>query len=191
MLEHDLSPSGRHRLRLVRCAALITTLALLGGCAAMNTRIPSTPPPTLDTLIGSAAEEMLADHPELPRHSPLIAATFVNIDNLAHSSTFGRISSELFASELSRSGLEVREVKMRDSLFIEEKIGELILSREVQRLSQAHDARAILMGTYAQGQDTLYLSVRVVRTSDALVLGSASLSVPLDNNLRTMLRASW
>lgn len=176
---------------LLRLVLLLSVLALLGGCAALNGKKAPEPKPTLDERIQQAAEAMLQANPELPRYSPMIAATFVSIDNLSHSSTFGRISSELFASALSRGDIQVREVKMRDSLFIEESIGELILSREVQRLSQAHDARSILMGTYAQGQDTLYLSVRVVRSNDAMVLGSASLAVPLDNNLRAMLGGGW
>lgn len=127
----------------------------------------------------------------MTRDCPLIAATFISIDNLSRSSTPGRISSELFASALSRAGMQVREVKMRYSLYIEEDIGELILPREVQRLSLAHSARSILMGTYAEGQNTIYLSVRVVRVSDATVLGSTSLAVPLNNNLRAMLGGGW
>ena len=88
---------------------------------------------------------------------------------------------------LSRQGMEVREVKMRDSMFIEESVGELILSRQVQRLSAQHNARSILMGTYAQGQDYVYVSARVVRAGDAMVLGSADFRLPLNNNPRSLL----
>ncbi|MGM0988223.1 MAG: FlgO family outer membrane protein [Pseudomonadota bacterium] len=169
---------------------LLLGCALLAGCASGGTQAPE-PTPSLDARIQQAASDMLEANPKLPRYSPMIAATFVNIDNLASTSTLGRISAELFASALSRGEVQVREVKMRDSLFIEQSLGELILSRQVQRLSQAHDARSVLIGTYAQGQDTLYLSVRVVRASDAMVLGSASLAMPLDNNLRAMLGEGW
>lgn len=171
-------------------ALLLLGLLLLAGCATGGGREPE-PTPSLDAQIQQAATAMLVANPELPRYSPMIAATFVNIDNLASTSTFGRISAELFASALSRGKVQVREVKMRDSLFIEQSLGELILSRKVQRLSQAHDARSVLIGTYARGQNTLYLSVRVVRSSDAMVLGSASFSMPLDNNLRVMLGSAW
>ncbi|GAA3898561.1 hypothetical protein GCM10022228_06530 [Halomonas cibimaris] len=120
----------------------------------------------------------------------MIAATFVDIDDLTRSSTFGRISAELIASALARRGLNVREVKMRDSLFIEEKVGELILSRQVKRLSERYNARSILMGTYAQGQDYVYVSARIVRATDARVLGSADFRLPLDNNARALLGES-
>lgn len=177
------------RLPSLLVILLLSSLVLLGGCSSNGPVEP--PEPELDELIDEAAQRMLDANPDLTRYSPMIAATFVSIDNLSQSSTLGRIGSELFASALSRAGMQVREVKMRDSLYIEEDIGELILSREVQRLSQAHNARSILMGTYAQGQNTLYLSVRVVRSSDAMVLGSTNLAVPLNNNLRAMLGGGW
>lgn len=166
---------------------LLVSLALT-GCAALGNGAPrEAPKPDLSQLAHQAAQQMVANNPDLTRYSPMIAATFVSIDNLTQSSTFGRISSELMASALAQQGMQVREVKMRDSMFIEESVGELILSRQVQRLSSQHNARSILMGTYAQGQDAVYVSVRVVRAGDAMVLGSADFQLPLDNNMRSLL----
>lgn len=188
-LSYSLSP-----LRGLAVGARLLIVALfmlfLAGCTALgnnNSMRNAEPQPDLSELAHEAAEQMVASNPDLTRHSPMIAATFVSIDNLSQSSTFGRISSEIMASALARQGMQVREVKMRDSMFIEETVGELILSRQVQRLSAQHNARSILMGTYAQGQDYLYVSARVVRAGDAMVLGSADFKLPLDNNTRSLL----
>tara|TARA_R110000851_G_scaffold183959_1_gene333352 strand:- start:336 stop:917 length:582 start_codon:yes stop_codon:yes gene_type:complete len=172
-----------------RMAFLSIALLLLAGCSAMGNanNTAAEPEPDLSELVHAAAEQMIANNPDLTRYSPMIAATFVSIDNLSQSSTLGRISSEIMASALSRQGMQVREVKMRDSMFIEESVGELILSRQVQRLSAQHNARSILMGTYAQGQDYIYVSARVVRAGDAMVLGSADFRLPLNNNTRSLL----
>ncbi|NDL70463.1 FlgO family outer membrane protein [Vreelandella alkaliphila] len=173
-----------------RLLFLIVMMLLLVGCAALgnnNTARNAEPKPGLSELAHQAAAQMVANNPDVTRYNPMIAATFVSIDNLSQSSTFGRISSEIMASALAQQGMQVREVKMRDSMFIEETVGELILSRQVQRLSAQHNARSILMGTYAQGQDYLYVSARVVRVGDAMVLGSADFQLPLDNNLRSLL----
>ncbi|KPQ19130.1 MULTISPECIES: FlgO family outer membrane protein [unclassified Halomonas] len=170
---------------------LTVSLLVLGlaGCSSLggNNMQQQEPDPDLPELAQAAAEQMVASNPDLTRYSPMIAATFVSIDDLSQSSTLGRMSSELMASALGRQGMQVREVKMRDSMFIEESVGELILSREVQRLSAQHDARSILMGTYAQGQDYVYVSARVVRSGDAMVLGSADFKLPLNNNTRSLL----
>ncbi|WP_240513273.1 FlgO family outer membrane protein [Halomonas campaniensis] len=172
-----------------RGMAMGITLLLLAGCSALGNANNTTaePEPDLSELVHAAAEQMVASNPELTRYSPMIAATFVSIDNLSQSSTLGRMSSEIMASALSRQGMQVREVKMRDSMFIEESVGELILSRQVQRLTAQHNARSILMGTYAQGQDYVYVSARVVRAGDAMVLGSADFRLPLNNNTRSLL----
>lgn len=178
-----------------RGIAIGMTLLLLAGCSAMGNanNTAAEPEPDLSELVHAAAEQMVASNPEIKRYSPMIAATFVSIDNLSQSSTLGRISSEIMASALSRQGMQVREVKMRDSMFIEERVGELILSRQVQRLTAQHNARSILMGTYAQGQDYVYVSARVVRAGDAMVLGSADFRLPLNNNTRSLLegQGSW
>ncbi|MCO7246271.1 FlgO family outer membrane protein [Halomonas sp. Mc5H-6] len=181
-----------HSARLLSAARWLTVglfVLSLTGCSALggsNTQ-QQEPAPDLPELTQKAAEQMVASNPDITRYSPMIAATFVSIDNLSQSSTLGRISSELMASALGRQGMQVREVKMRDSMFIEESVGELILSRQVQRLSAQHDARSILMGTYAQGQDYIYVSARVVRSSDAMVLGSADFRLALNNNTRSLL----
>jgi TolB-like protein len=192
-----LFTAGRVRFvhRSTRIAAISITLLLLASCGTLGNanNTQAEPEPDLSALVHAAAEQMIASNPELTRYSPMIAATFVSIDNLSQSSTLGRISSEIMASALSRQGMQVREVKMRDSMFIEESVGELILSRQVQRLSAQHDARSILMGTYAQGQDYVYVSARVVRAGDAMVLGSADFRLPLNNNTRSLLegQGSW
>lgn len=174
--------------RNTRAAAVGMTLLMLAGCGALgkatNTALVE---PDFPQLAHDAAEQMITSNPELTRYSPMIAATFVSIDNLSQSSTLGRMSSEIMASALARHGMQVREVKMRDSMFIEESVGELILSRQVQRLSAQHNARSILMGTYAQGQDYVYVSARVVRAGDAMVLGTADFRLPLNNNTRSLL----
>jgi hypothetical protein len=148
-------------------------------------------PIDLAAEINAAAKRLLKANPGLKAYDPMIAATFVDVDNLRSTSTFGRISAELFAAALTQSGIRMREVKLRDSLFIQPQLGELMLSRELARLRNAYAANSMLLGTYAQGDKQLYLSVRVVRTRDAAVLATTELSLPLDNDLRSLLGQRW
>lgn len=161
----------------------------LSACGTYQSLMPKKPSPDVEMneLVSEATERLLDSNPQLEKYNPLIAASFVNIDALTESSTLGRLLSELFASSMAREGFLVREVKMRDSLFIEENVGELILSRELQRLTSVHSARAILLGTYAIGQTHVYVSVRVVRASDSMVLGVTDLRLPLNGNVVSLL----
>jgi len=190
-----LLPCAARKLRLTLLATLLAWIPLAGCYSTYGPAFSTYTAPArsvdLSGEIDAAAKRLVSANPALASHSPMIAATFVDIDNLRTSSTFGRISSELFASALSRAGIRTREVKMRESLFIEQRLGELILSREVKRLRDAFDANSILMGTYAEGDGRVLLSVRVVRTRDAVVLATADLDLPIDSNLRSMLGQRW
>ncbi|WP_151702860.1 FlgO family outer membrane protein [Nitrincola alkalilacustris] len=172
----------------VHAITLLLILLLLTGCAS-NTTANRTQDVDVDIqgVIQQAAGDLLKNTRGLAPGKPLIAATFVNVDNLQQTSTLGRMLSETFSSSLTRSGQTVIEVKMRDSLFIQERTGELILSREVRSLSASHDSQAVLLGTYAQGGTHVYVNIRIVRTTDNVILGSKDLRLPLNRDIRAML----
>ncbi|WP_110717031.1 FlgO family outer membrane protein [Salinicola acroporae] len=170
---------------------LVLLLAALAGCSALDPNGHPHQPTTLER-VDSAAKTLVENHRgRLDDAAPLVATTFVDVDHLGQSSTLGRTLSEMFVSRLVESGLPVIEVKLRNSLYIEENTGELILSRNVQRLSQDYDASAVLVGTYARAQDRLFINVRVVRIADRAILGATSFALPLNNDLRTLLPPSY
>ncbi len=164
--------------------ALGLTLAL-SACASLS----DTPPPTktLDEALATATAAMVEATPRLADYDPLIPTTVVDVDDLNRSSTLGRLTSEIVAAELTRAGLRVREVRLRGRLYIEEHTGELMLSRLAQRLGIDQGARSLLVGTYAVGDERLYLTLRIVRVGDGNALAATQLSLPLTNDLRAML----
>ncbi|MFG6177124.1 FlgO family outer membrane protein [Halomonas sp. THAF12] len=164
--------------------ALCLPLAL-SACAAMSDAPP--PPRTLDDVLATATTAMVDANPRLSDYDPLIPTTVVDIDDLNLSSTLGRLASEIVAARLTEAGLRVREVRLRGQLYSEEYTGELMLSRLAQRVGIDQGGRSLLVGTYAVGEDRLYLTFRIVRTSDANALAAAQVSLPLTNDLRAML----
>jgi TolB-like protein len=119
----------------------------------------------------------------------IMAASFVNIDDLTESSTLGRIVSEQIASRLAQHGFKVVEIKLRqESVFIEEGKGEFLLSREVLSLGETRGAQAVLVGTYAVSKDFIFISARVVRTGDNSVVTGYDYELPNDSTTRSMLR---
>ena len=119
----------------------------------------------------------------------IMAASFVNIDNLTESSTLGRIVSEQIASRLAQHGFMIVEVKLREeSVFIKEGKGEFLLSREVLSLGETRGAHAVLVGTYAVSKDFIFISARVVRTEDNSVVTGYDYELLNDATTRSMLR---
>ncbi len=135
-----------------------------------------------------AADELIAQAkpPLIPQQSILVAS-FVNIDNLEESSTFGRTIAEYLGSRLTQHGYKVVEMKLRRSIFMKKDAGEFILSRDLQEISTRHNAQAIIAGTYAVGKNVVYVSARIVQLSDSTILSSHGYKLSLGRDTKTML----
>lgn len=136
----------------------------------------------------AAAESPKGVHASLERHRPLMIASFVNIDNVQASSTLGRMLGEQFGSYFTQHGFDVVELKLRNDLLIKEETGELLLSRELKDIVQQHDAQAVIVGTYAVASDAVFVTSKVIRALDGLILGSYDYKLPLGPNVRALLQ---
>ncbi len=103
----------------------------------------------------------------------IIVASFVNINNLKVSSTFGRIMAEQIGSRLAQKGYKVIEMKLRrNSVFIEGGQGEFLLSRDIRDISSAHNASAVVVGTYGCTNDRIYISARIINPESSVIIAS-------------------
>jgi TolB-like protein len=135
-----------------------------------------------------AAESPKGVHAPLERHRPLLIASFVNIDNTQASSTFGRMLAEQVGSYFTQHGYDVIELRLRNDVLIKEETGELLLSRELRDITQQHDAQAVVVGTYAVGSDTVFVTTKVIRALDGVVQGSHDYSLSLGPNTKALLQ---
>jgi TolB-like protein len=149
--------------------------AWLGGAS-----IPGTNYKAADSLLNKI-------QPKLPKDSPILVASFVNIDDLDNSSTFGRVVSEQFASRFKQRNYTTIEMKLRTNVFIRADSGEFLLSRELAEISTKHRAQAVVVGTYAVASKKVYLTTRVINVSDGRVLSSYDYDIPITSDVFKML----
>ena len=136
---------------------------------------------------GEALSHLL-NKKDFDKNQALITASFVNIDNLKESSTLGRMISEQIGNRLSQLGYQIVELKLRqDSVFIKEREGEFLLSRELQQISETHSAEYVLVGTYAISEYIIYVSARLVQTSNNHVASSYDYQLPIDDIVRSLI----
>lgn len=121
------------------------------------------------------------------KNSPLLVASFVNVDNLNESSTFGRTISEQISSRFKQLGFTTMEMKLRTTIFIKEGSGEFLLSRELSEISNKHNAQAVVVGTYAPASNRVYLTVRVINVNDSSILASYDYNIPMTRDVFKML----
>jgi TolB-like protein len=134
--------------------------------------------------ISYRATEQLAGtaRPALDAGSRVLIASLADIDDLDRSSTFGRMVGEQVSSRMAQLGYAVQEIRLRNSLMIKDGTGELILSRDLNRIGRESNAQAIVAGTYAVGGQWIYVTLRLIGAGSGQVLSSVDFVVPVDRD---------
>jgi len=120
--------------------------------------------------------------------APFIIATLVNIDQLEQSSTLGRLISEQVASRMSQLGYGVLELKVRNGVYMKRNEGELLLTREIKEVASTHNAQAVIVGTYAESSNMVYVNLKVVNPASNLILAAYDYALPLDKQIHSLIR---
>lgn len=177
------------RDKLILFFILILTMMLSSyGCSSSSSSRPKLISPHIVkgnlVSMGYYAADRLISNSKQPINSEdsIVVATFVSINNLNESSTFGRIIAEQIASRLSQKGYKVKEVKFRqDTIFMQEGEGEFLLSRDLRVISEKHDASAVVVGTYGEAYNEMYVSARIINPSNGLLVSSCDFGLPLES----------
>ena len=183
---------GALRTRVCWAGAALA-LAALSGCETVSPmhsyyygERPGASRSNLIEVNERAADALLQTVP-LNASKAVLVATLVPVDRLAESSRLGRMFSEQIAARLVQRGLRVTEVKLRDSLLLARDQGELLLSREVREVSQAQEAQAVVVGTYAVSSTVVYINLKLVNPAGNTVVAAHNYAVPMDDNVRALL----
>ncbi|NCC25673.1 MAG: hypothetical protein EOM25_10845 [Deltaproteobacteria bacterium] len=181
-------------MNILKTSALcLIALILAVGCTALKRQkqdVTGPPPVDLIAEARNASADLTAGLlANMQPDVPIIVTSLVNVDNVQESSRFGRIFSELLASGLSRQGFLVKELKMsQKDIFVRKQSGEFALSRDLRDIATNQNVQAVAVGTYAVASSTVYVSVRMIGSADDLLISSWDQAIPLDSNIRAMLR---
>lgn len=124
----------------------------------------------------------------LDLQKPIVAVSFVNIDNLEQSSSFGRIVSKQIAARFTQHRLSIIEMLVRKDIFVKQNRGEFLLSRNLRNLTIEYDAQAVIAGVYAIGRKTVYVTALLIRATDSVVLASKNYELPINTDIEELLR---
>ena len=127
---------------------------------------------------------------KLNAKSPLIVASFVDVNQMEQSSALGRIIAEQISSKLSQKGYYVVELKLRKNIFIKESAGEFLLSRKIKEITNNHNAQGIVVGTYAAGVNHIYITAKIINPSTNRIISSIDFRLPMNEDTRELL-SSW
>lgn len=125
---------------------------------------------------------------KLSADKPLIMATIVNIDALEQTTTLGRLVSEQLSTRLAQGGLSMVEMKLRNNVYLKRNQGELMLTREIGEVATAHNAQAIVVGSYAETSDMVFINVKVIQPNTNFVLAGQDYVLAKESIVRSMLQ---
>jgi TolB-like protein len=182
---------------LGRAGALLALALSLGGCDTQVTDrsiaslygvdFPMTQDKDIVTVSYAATDRLMNGSADpIDRNRPILVTSIADINSLEQSSGFGLIVAEQIGSRLSQLGYTVVESKLRGTLAINGN-GEFMLSRDARKLAAAHDAQAVVTGSYAAGQDSAVVSLKLIRLTDAKVLAAFDYSMPMGPNTRSLI----
>ena len=123
----------------------------------------------------------------LTKSTPILVATFVNIDQLDESSTLGRIMAEAISDRMTQLGYYISEVKLRGTMMVKKDVGQLMLSRDLQRIRQEHNAQAVVAGTYAVGRYKVHVSMKLINATTGRVISALTYYLHLGPDTKTLL----
>jgi TolB-like protein len=115
-------------------------------------------------------------------------ATIVNIDALEQTTTLGRLVSEQLSTRLAQGGLSMIEMKLRNNVYLKRNQGELMLTREIGEVATAHNAQAIVVGSYAETSDMVFINVKVIQPNTNFVLAGQDYVLAKEAIVRSMLQ---
>jgi hypothetical protein len=176
----------------IRLLTLLCVFVLIAGCASNGSDNSANSRRQYDKdLVGESyysADMLLAQVPWLKENrQPLLTGVLVNVNSLEDSSALGRIVADQISSRFAQQGFTMVELRLRRNVFIKNDAGEFMLSREVQNLSRLHNAAAVIAGTYAVGRNNVYVSARLIRAADNLIIASHDYALPLGPDTKALL----
>ena len=180
------------RTTLLRASALAAAL-LLGGCASQQHKDTDYTSVSANAFVAAnyrAADALaLQLRGKLPDDKPLIMATIVNIDALEQTSMLGRLVSEQLSTRLAQGGMHMLEMKLRNSVYLKRGQGELMLTRELGDVAHTHNAQAVVVGSYAETRDAIFINVKVIQPATNLVLAGHDYVLAKEGTVRSMLQS--
>lgn len=187
---------------VLRCAVLLLLAVSLVGCGrgrgvdqngVMQGSVPANPPEgstMLDANLhaGDVLARMLVKRMEAP--GGILVTSLVDLDHLDHTNSFGRLATQQIGSRLGQQGFRVVESRLTENMSMSVKNGEFMLSRDTRELlAQDHNAAAVLVGTFANADARLFISVRIIGLARNTVIAAYEYFLPMNGDTETLFYA--
>ena len=143
-------------------------------------------------LIAAQLDQQLSQrigtHPGGKQAVSIAITVPVFLSNLGQSSPLARQMAEEITCRLVEAGYAVDEIRKGRDIVMEEGVGEMILTRNLNRLaSRDVTTAAILAGTYTVTSDSVRFNIKLIHTPSNQVLAMGNATVPVTTEVFPLL----
>jgi len=121
-----------------------------------------------------------------PGEKTVAVTSFVDLNNLDSSSSFGRFVAERLSMEMHDLGFNIRELRQRKSIKFKRQEGEFGLTRQSTDLMRKFQVDAVLAGTYLIVGAEVVVNARLIDVDSSRVISVGHMVVNL-KQIRGML----
>ncbi|HEB71966.1 MAG TPA: hypothetical protein ENI77_05040 [Nitrospirae bacterium] len=127
-----------------------------------------------------------------PGEKTVAVTSFVDLNDLDSSSSFGRFVAERLSMEMHDLGFNIRELRQRKSIKFKRQEGEFGLTRQSADLMRKFQVDAALVGTYMVVGAEVVVNARLIDVDSSRVISVGHMVVNLKNlkQIRGMLPRS-
>ncbi|MBC8318385.1 MAG: hypothetical protein H8E41_10810 [Desulfobulbaceae bacterium] len=176
---------------LAGCMALCLLAGglFISGCAGTGAKNDFTAiAPDFFVFGDTLADQLVANkRSSATREERLILTTFVSLDDLYHTSGFGRALTESLSTALFQKGFRVAEIRKAPGLYVKAGGGELTLTRDISLIAQQQEVQAIIAGTYSLTPTTVVINAKMLAAESEEVLSVARLEIERSSNINYLL----
>jgi hypothetical protein len=148
-------------------------------------------PTDLRTCIYGTVDDMLNQSPLLvATGGPIVVGSIADIQDVNRTTPLGNTIAELVRSRLVQKGLTVTDLRLRARVRMDRAQGELTLSRDMLAVVPPPIAAEIVSGTYAVGNGTIYVSLKVIAAIDARIMAAGDFTLPRTADVDRLLLGS-
>lgn len=178
--------------------SLIAAALVLGACETIDDNIYyETEKTKFKTVLASSydAADMLIQRAgtRITRDTPMLIGTVAHIDSLEETTSFGRQISEHLATRMVQKGYRVNEIKLRQSINVQdgvgapERAGEFFLSRNINAIGEEQKAAVVVTGTYTPATDHANVSLRMIDVKTGQIIAATDVMMDMSRDAAKML----
>jgi TolB-like protein len=134
----------------------------------------------LNARIIFLADQLARNLDKRMNYEPVVVTSFVNLDNLKETSSFGRLIAEDLIHELQVRGWKVFDIRLAKDIIVKPE-GEFSITRDIRNIRNFYKVNGVITGTYTISSNGVIVNARLIDAKSGLIVSTAQTVISLED----------